>query len=437
MSVVQVVVGNEYRQIPDSRAVFDRSGQFRKVHDATLYVDVVEGDPNVVDRVTFDLGRSFQPNSFTCSSPVPVTRPNGLSAWRFSTRQQVYGGFSADVIVRGCGGSRMDLSHRVILSNEANTKNLLPKAFTEHRGIQPLRMRKLPESQRFGIELELTSEWNVSSQDVANLMPMEVEVVETWRAGRSTSSYWKIVPDSSIVCSPHQPSCNKFEIVSPVLRGGNGLTQVSKVLCALPQEIQVNKSMGFHVHIDVSDLSLPQLIKVCQQFVKYEAVMDSFMPKSRRTGSTESDRYFQSNRQSVGGDTMRQVLAKLGGCGDVASLVRMMNRHGRYYKLNLENLHTGRQATIEFRQHSSTANYNKVAAWVRFCVWFVLHAAQLQAPKPFAKGRSLDEKFDALFYYVIKDRALRDFYIERRQQVNNEEDPCCDGCAAGGSCART
>eukprot|EP00587_Corethron_hystrix_P016195 CAMPEP_0113321668 /NCGR_PEP_ID=MMETSP0010_2-20120614/15072_1 /TAXON_ID=216773 ORGANISM="Corethron hystrix, Strain 308" /NCGR_SAMPLE_ID=MMETSP0010_2 /ASSEMBLY_ACC=CAM_ASM_000155 /LENGTH=86 /DNA_ID=CAMNT_0000179871 /DNA_START=547 /DNA_END=808 /DNA_ORIENTATION=- /assembly_acc=CAM_ASM_000155 len=33
-------------------------------------------------------------------------------------------------------------------------------------------------------------------------------------------------------------------------------------------------------------------------------------------------------------------------------------------------------------------------------------------------GRSVDFQFRALFHYVIKDRAIRNFYVQRRDQVD-------------------
>ena len=98
--------------------------------------------------------------------------------------------------------------------------------------------------------------------------------------------------------------------------------------------------------------------------------MDSFMPPSRRNGSHECDTYFRSNRASVYGDTNKQRHIRLANCCDIPTLAQHMNKDGRYYKLNLDNLVTGRQPTFEFRQHSATLNYKKISAWVRF--WCVI-----------------------------------------------------------------
>ena len=59
-------------------------------------------------------------------------------------------------------------------------------------------------------------------------------------------------------------------------------------------------------------------------------------------------------------------------------------------------------------------------------------SARLKAPTPFMEDRNLKFQFDALFQYVIKDRALRDYYRKRQQDL---DDHCCVGCSDGGTCA--
>mmetsp|Transcript_6639 Transcript_6639/g.13512 ORF Transcript_6639/g.13512 Transcript_6639/m.13512 type:complete len:146 (-) Transcript_6639:403-840(-) len=100
----------------------------------------------------------------------------------------------------------------------------------------------------------------------------------------------KLFPTRALLAVRPYPHCNTFELVSPPLQSGPGLGEVSSV----PHELQyftasgllqVNRSMGFHVHIDVSHWSLPQLVKVCQPFVnKYEAAMDATLASDRQCG---------------------------------------------------------------------------------------------------------------------------------------------------------
>lgn len=454
-NTVQFVVGNTYSKVPLSEAKLDRSGNNRKIHDWKLFVDVVGGNADaLVERVSFDLKSTFSPTTFICSTPIPIQRnTNSDTIWRFQTRQQTYGPVNAKIMIRGVGGSVMECSHKIQFG--ATTKAPAVQTFRETRTPRPFRMIKMPNAQRFGVELELTCAVHVPPATVAQVLSspfMPVEVVNNYRAGRSTAQHWKLVPDSSIVCNANMPNCNRFELVSPILQGGAGLQLVSQILQRLNDysrrephsQLSVNKSMGFHVHINVESLSQEQLVKVCQNFIKYEAVIDTFMPPSRRNGSPESNQYFQSNRasvaQHVGHNTNKRLHEALGACTDTASLAQLMDATGRYYKLNLQNLvSTDRyQPTLEFRQHSATMNFSKVGAWIRFCHLFCRNSARLAAPKPFRQGRSLDYQFDALFYYVIKDRALRNYYRNRQQEVIGSEDSaspsCCAGCASGGSC---
>lgn len=453
---VSYVCGNTYKVIPRELAALDRSGRYRKVHDWTLFVDVTAGNPDIIQQVTFDLGRSFQPSSFTCSCPVKVTKgASNNIVWRFSTRQQSYGFPPVSISILGAGGSRQTISYRI--NSERAHHQIGKKKFVEEHSInQSFSPQKISPEQKFGIELELTTNPDdpaVTLEAIASSLTNKlrgrfgrISVIQNYGEGRRTTNVWKMVPDSSIVCNLSSPNCTTFELVSPVLAGVPGLQQATQVLTALSRSnsLQVNKSMGFHVHVDVSALSLDDLIKVCQNFIKYENVMDTFMPVSRRNGNPECERFFRSNTKAMadaGFNSNKSRHEALGRCQTKEQLAQRMNPSGRYYKLNLQNLVSGRQPTLEFRQHSATTNSRKVDSWVRFCVAMVRNSVKLKAPKNFKSGRDVDFQFEALFQYLIKDRSLRDFYRRRQQDLLSGEDDddttgCCSNCANGLGCAR-
>jgi hypothetical protein len=451
---VVFVVGNTYQELPQDQAALDRTGSFYKTHDWILFVDIEQGNPDIIQHVTFDLGLSFSPRSFTCSCPIQQSKGEGVVHWRFSTRQQTYGTVQAKISIVGAGGSRTEVIHNITLGRPSQSRR---QVFVERQPLRPLTTLKVDPSQKFGVELELTSpppEDGTSLEQMASNLTQRlrgrfgrITVIRDYREGRRTTNVWKMAPDSSIVCNRPSPNCTTFELVSPILSGGNGLNQASQVLDALRSTIpnlQVNKSMGFHVHVDVSGHSLEDLIKVCQNFIKYEHVMDAFLPLSRRTGSPECNQYFQSNRQAMRsagyGTTNNQLHLALKDCQSIEELAGVMNpgpNGGRYHKLNLQNL-LGRQPTVEFRQHSATTNPRKINSWVRFCIAFVNNSARLASPKPFKQDRndSVEFSFGALFSYVIKDRALRDYFKSRVNELHNPAngEACCSGCSRGGIC---
>jgi hypothetical protein len=436
---ISFIVGNTYQEIPRNAAKLDRCGNYLKIHDWHLYVDVIEGNPDILHKVTFDLGETFSPSSYVCHSPIPI-KQHGSTFWRFQTRQQSYGPVPATLVILGAGGTRCEVQYDIVC--HSNGGSARRQNFFERKEPRKIGVRKLPPGQRFGIELELSSMENLDQ--IASVLNQRIRqttfhVINNYGKGKHTMEEWKLVPDRSIVCSNSQPNCNTFELVSPILTGGSGLNQVYRIIDTLKKnaEITVNKSMGFHVHVDVSSLSIEQLVKVCQNFIKYEDAIDSFLPPSRRTGSSESDSYFKSNRDAISfssSNSNRERHQALAKCQDVHALASMMNPEGRYFKLNLQNLVQGRQSTLEFRQHSATTDYPKVSAWVRFCVALVQHSAYVASPTSFKPGRSLDYQFDAMFHYVVKDRALRDFYRVRAAELRAGQPSCCSGCAHGSMC---
>mmetsp|Transcript_26888 Transcript_26888/g.61907 ORF Transcript_26888/g.61907 Transcript_26888/m.61907 type:complete len:461 (-) Transcript_26888:538-1920(-) len=433
--------GNTYQRIPNGEAKLNRKGTHKKIHDWVLFFDVIHGNVDLIQSVCFELNNSFKPNAFTCSNPIEVTAADGSRIFRFKTRQQSTAAFVATIVIRGNGGSEKRLRHRICILEGGKVSD--PNRFVE---AHPQKLLPMPiiSDHSFGIELELSCRRGASHQQIANSIfsksGIRVAIEMEYSRAHQNVSTWKLVRDGSINCSPNNPNCTKFELVSPILRGEAALNDISKILRAFHENntVDVNKSMGFHVHIGVQNYPLSSLIKLCQNFIKYEDAIDSIMPPSRRTGSNQSKHYFKSNKYAVRepNATNADRHKALSSCTTIAKLCRMMNPTGRYYKLNMQNLVSGRQPTIEFRQHSATSNDIKVKAWVRFCMLLTTNSHKNAAPRSLKSSRTVDEQFDMLFQYVIKDRALKNYFLQRRSQVRTEHDDggCCSGCIDGHGC---
>ena len=436
---IDFVIGNTYERVSNSVAKLDRTKTFRKVHDWTLYVDFRafnDEHADLVQKVIFDLGSNFTPSEFVSYYPIKTLGgPSKNRRWRFATRQQTYGQTGdATIIIVGKGGTTMRRTYRVKLTPGGAVGPTT--TFVENRPYKSLVPVPMADIQ-FGIELELSTSFDISHADVANLIESNASVVvkdmtdHHLSVAHTRTDVWRLVSDASLQCNISSPNCNTFELVSPILQGGGGLGEVDRVMRVLGDtSIKINTSMGFHVHVNVNYLSLPQLKNVCQNFVKYEAVMDKFMPKSRR-----NSQYCLSNRLAFGGASTKNSVIHdmIASCTSINELGRLVSPT-KYYKLNMQPLITGRQPTIEFRQHSGTYQKDKVKNWIRFCVAFVHNSAKLKSPSCLSRVFGDDDMFDMLFMYVVKDRSLRDFYRQRREDVATEVLSCCDGCSSGGGC---
>jgi hypothetical protein len=340
---------------------------------------------------------------------------------QFVSKQTSYGGFDAKVEVTLRDNKTYTINHPLVLKGNGGKSKVelsLDKSGCESYNVQQL---PIPMDITFGIELELITTKACSMKEIASHINGSsgycCRVAE--RSMKPTAD-WRISPDSSVSCNGSQPGCTPFELISPVLHGGLGLQQVHEVLQAVnTMGVHAdNRTAGFHVHVGVGHLSFEQVKKVCQNFVKYEIAFDLMVPLSRR-----NNEFCASNRRS---NTMRRFANKeaneaIGRCQSMDELYEIMNpSRKKYFKLNLTPLASGRQATIEFRQHSATSDYAKVAAWVRLVVHFVNNAGRFEAPRALLASRGQDDAFKLLFKNVIKDRYLRDYYLNRADELSDE-----------------
>ena len=224
--------------------------------------------------------------------------------------------------------------------------------------------------RKFGIEIEFVG---ARRDEVARRLRDAGIDAQSEGYNHRTTSYWKIVSDSSL----HHRSGMTGELVSPILQGADGFAQLETVCRVLNQigGCTVNRTCGLHVHLDCRDMTAPQIATVWERYATYEQQIDMVMPQSRR-GQAHWCRSVVDHKHQ-----MKQFNTK-------ESQAYAM---GRYYKVNLTNIAT--RGAMEFRQHSGTTEYRKIANWVCFLMQFVETSIQLteQAQSAPIKKRAFNE----------------------------------------------
>ena len=184
-------------------------------------------------------------------------------------------------------------------------------------------------------------------------------------------SHYKLVPDSSIHGN------DPIECVSPILKNGKQGFDSLKACCSTLTEAgaRVNRSTGLHVHIG-GNISERQYCNVFANYYHLEAVVDSFMAPSRRSGNHYCKPLHGNISESelTAATTARDICNVFGG--------------DRYYKINATAW--SRHHTIEFRQHQGSTNYDKIAAWSRFCIKLVHWSAENRLTAPVASINEIE-----------------------------------------------
>lgn len=220
------------------------------------------------------------------------------------------------------------------------------------------------ESLTFGVEIECipSSSNNMRSVAAAITAAGVTCQVEMYNHGRRT--HWKVVSDVSVP--------GGFEIVSPVLRGEDGFSQLRKVCDTLTSlRCRVNRDCGFHVHVGVQDQGIDFFKNLVKLYTSAEDAIDSFMAPSRRG----------SNNAYCGPLKTRVRTDQLDSATNVAQVATSIRQDstasrarssGRYCKLNLQSF--WQHGTVEFRQHQGTVETIKAENWTRLVLRMCLTA---------------------------------------------------------------
>lgn len=204
--------------------------------------------------------------------------------------------------------------------------------------------------RKFGVEMEITGITREQALKAIQAVGIKVQIMGYTHV---TTQFWKIVPDSSVN--------GGFEVVSPILSGQTGLSEVEIVATALENAgATTDNTCGLHVHFSGSDLTANTIKNIFKRYRAHEDEIDAFMPKSRRR---DNNTYCQSLYVML----PDRHMAKFLNLTTISEMAKM--QPDRYFKVNLKSYQ--RHGTIEFRQHAGTVNATKILNWIRFLDQFI------------------------------------------------------------------
>jgi len=197
----------------------------------------------------------------------------------------------------------------------------------------------------YGIEIECYSSLN--HQDLAAQLGDRLRdfghtaLATQWQSNtdRMNTTRWTVKTDSSL-----NRSCPVgrvgVEIVSPVLRGREGLRLLQVVCDVVSEHCIVNAACGLHIHHGVNSSEIEDVARAWMEFEPY--VMQA-MPASRRNNdycvqwrNITNEKYAVHRRPEIA--------------------------RAKYRTLNLRSFQL--RGTIEFRCHSGTTEHDKISNWL-------------------------------------------------------------------------
>lgn len=211
------------------------------------------------------------------------------------------------------------------------------------------------------------------------------------RAGCSIGSYhggrqipnlpqgWNAQSDSSIRAPQGRVG---MEIVSPVLRGEDGLKQVVKMLeWVRSLGAGCNASCGLHVHVGANKKTAWNLISLTAQHEK------ALLAACGVKGATRTNNQFAKSIKTAPIQSAWESMPHGPRDGQNAPYA-VACVHDRYHTLNLSPLFSGNRQAVEFRVFAATFRTSSVLGAIRLCLGLVDYAQAASKPCKFESSET-------------------------------------------------
>lgn len=220
----------------------------------------------------------------------------------------------------------------------------------------------------FGVEIECNAVGSMEdTRDVIRAVGSLAEADAYRHAARNAPGTWLVKRDGSL-------GREGREVVSPILRGPEGLAELHRVVSALQRAGHTaDRSCGIHVHVGIAPFSPRECAAIATRYARHGRAIASTLAPSRSSNrycampdAGHTQRAFESLPESIA----------------LASVGYAMGLGSKYHTVNLATLTRG---AVEFRQHQGSVNPDRIASWVRFLLAFVIESVRC-VREPVASG---------------------------------------------------
>jgi hypothetical protein len=200
---------------------------------------------------------------------------------------------------------------------------------TGSRVVPTITASPLGLNRKFGVEIECYLPGGRNGTAAANVQ-------------RGLPTGWRLKGDGSL-------GTGGCEIVSPPIKGEQGLTALKTVLDLLTENgATVNRSCGLHVHHDASDIGRNGLVAFARTWAANQGLIDFLVSPSRRGGANFYCKPLTTN------ELTRLGTWADGGTGLPTERYRTVNLHA-----------FSKYGTVEIRQHQGTLSFRKIEGWIK------------------------------------------------------------------------
>jgi hypothetical protein len=242
---------------------------------------------------------------------------------------------------------------------------------------------QIPSNRTFGFEAEF---FNIRPEVAVEALRAVGIDVNYERYNHNVTASWKIVTDASVT-SRGTGLGHGLELVSPILRGIEGLEMASKSVGALLNAgARVDRTCGLHLHVGMDNLVGAEIMKVIDLYIANQKNINQILANSRHENRfcpsfDPNDRINSRYGSGVIAEYNAIANAFNGAVSEAdlnSSRIALRNIN-RYRAINAHAY--SKYGTIEFRQHQGTLNGEKLTSWIQFVLALIEKAVAIEDAK--------------------------------------------------------